>query len=153
MLSRKNVLALFTTLLMPVLLFAQVTTSSITGTVTSATGEGLEGATVVATHTPSGTTYTTASKRGGNFNIPAARIGGPYTVVITYVGFSAVTNNDIYLELGVPYGLNVQMGAAGKNIGTVTVSANANRRRGVEKKGAATLVGQRQSSTLPTISR
>jgi hypothetical protein len=153
MLSRKIYLILFTAFIIPVLTMAQVTTSSITGTVTTTTGEGLEGATVVATHTPSGTVYSTASKKGGSFTLPAVRIGGPYSVVVSYVGYGVETANDIFLSLGVPYSLNVVMGAAGKNIGTVTVSANATRRRGIDKTGAATVVGQRQITTLPTISR
>src|SRR5689334_13199056 len=48
---------------------AQVTTSSISGTVKSATGEALAGATVKAVHTPTGTNYTTVSSRDGIFNI------------------------------------------------------------------------------------
>ena len=71
------VLAIF---ILPAVISAQVTTSSITGTVTSGTGEPLEGATIVAIHTPTGSRYTTTSQKSGQFNFPNITPGGPYTV-------------------------------------------------------------------------
>lgn len=48
---------------------SQVTTSSITGTISDSTGFPLEGATIIATHEPSGTVYTTISGKSGFFNV------------------------------------------------------------------------------------
>ncbi|MBK9568744.1 MAG: carboxypeptidase regulatory-like domain-containing protein [Chitinophagaceae bacterium] len=50
-------------------LFAQVTTSAINGNVKSATNEALVGASIVATHLPSGTKYATTTRAGGQFSI------------------------------------------------------------------------------------
>lgn len=130
---------------------SQVTTSSITGSVQSSTGENLEGATVTAVHTPSGTQYQTLAKTGGTFILPNLRIGGPYTVTVNYVGFKVQTFEGINLVLGEPYNLKVVMGEDIQEIEAVVVSG---RRSGaVAKTGAATNIGQQQITTLPTISR
>lgn len=56
----------------PLGLFAQgVTTAGMTGTIKDKTGELIPGANVVATHVPSGTTYGSASRADGLFNIDA----------------------------------------------------------------------------------
>jgi hypothetical protein len=67
---------------------AQITTSEITGhVIDSVTKEPLTGASIVATHTPSGTRYTGITSKSGQFTIHDMRVGGPYMVVITFVGF------------------------------------------------------------------
>ena len=56
-----------------------VTTAAITGTVTDSAGARLDGARVVATHAPSGTTYTavTRADAAGAAGGPARRTQGP----------------------------------------------------------------------------
>jgi len=132
---------------------AQVTTSSVTGTVKTQKGELLEGATIVATHLPSGTVYTTTAKKGGTVNLPAMRIGGPYQIKITYVGYDAETINDVYLALGEPYNFTSSLKDEASTIAAVTVTAASRRRVLSDKTGMSTVIGQRQITTAPTISR
>src|SRR6476469_4648420 len=80
--------------------FSQVTTSTITGTVKDNKGQGLTGATVTAVHTPSGTTYSTIAGKDGVFTLPNIRIGGPYSVKITFTGLEPYTLEGFNLELG-----------------------------------------------------
>jgi hypothetical protein len=106
----KRILPFFIALLsLPVLLNAQITTSSLTGTVRSVEGEDLQGATITATHQPTGTRYTTVSRTGGTFNIPSMRSGGPYIVQVTFVGYAADTHDNINLQLGEPFILNSEL--------------------------------------------
>ncbi len=56
--------------------------SQILGTVTDGKA-GLAGATVVALHTPTGTKYSTTTRKDGRFNLPGLRIGGPYIVSVS----------------------------------------------------------------------
>lgn len=131
---------------------AQVTSSSITGTVLDSAGNYLEGATVTATHQPSGTVYTTLSRKGGSFVIPSARIGGPYSVKIEFVGYKPYEVDGINLILGEPYSINAVMGQDFKSLASVVISVQR-RRSAVDKTGASTNVGQRLITSLPTISR
>jgi len=85
----KNLMALFLLVLSSGLAMSQgVTTSGITGTVTEANGQPLPGANVVATHLPSGTRYGAVSNVEGKYSIPGMRIGGPYRLSVSFIGFS-----------------------------------------------------------------
>ena len=81
--------------------FAQgVTTGSLGGNVVDQKGEGLPGATVLAVHTPSGTQYGTSTRADGRYIIPNMRVGGPYKVTISFIGYQTQEFNDIYVSLG-----------------------------------------------------
>ncbi|HEX9365620.1 MAG TPA: carboxypeptidase-like regulatory domain-containing protein, partial [Vicinamibacterales bacterium] len=56
-----------------------VTTGSIGGIVTDGT-KPVAGASVIAIHEPSGTSYEATTRADGRFSIPNMRVGGPYTV-------------------------------------------------------------------------
>ncbi|MDF2380476.1 TonB-dependent receptor [Nostoc ellipsosporum NOK] len=133
-------------------LFAQVTTSSITGTVKSSNGEALTGATITAIHTPSGTTYATIAKKDGVFNLVGLRIGGPYKVTVAFTGQQPQTFENVTLLLGESYNINAVLGTDEKELTGVVVTGRG-RRAATEKKGLSTVVNNRQLTTLPTISR
>ena len=78
---------------------AQITTSGISGKVTSE-GEDVIGATVTATHQPSGTVYYAVTNVDGRYTIQGMRPGGPYKVEITYVGHEAKTFDNVSLSFG-----------------------------------------------------
>ena len=131
---------------------AQVTTSSMNGTVKDNNGQPLAGATVIAVHLPSGTKYSTLSSKEGVFNLQGLRIGGPYQVKIDYVGLKSATFDGVNLLLGEPYNINAQLSISEQVLENVVVSSKS-RKTSADKFGASTIVGNRQISTLPTISR
>lgn len=88
MLSKRLLQFVIAVLLMPALSLAQNTTSSMSGTVKTTTGEELVGATVTATHEPTGTVYRVQSRTGGRFNINNMNPGGPYSVEVSFVNFA-----------------------------------------------------------------
>ncbi|MDB5232839.1 MAG: hypothetical protein JWN76_3644 [Chitinophagaceae bacterium] len=133
-------------------LHAQVTNSSIVGTVKDNAGKGIEGATVTAVHGPSGSRYVTLSKKDGSFTLPNARIGGPYTITVTYVGYATQTVDNVNLALGEPYSANVTLSGSANALKEVIVSTTSSRNRNV-KTGAVTNITSRMLTTLPTISR
>lgn len=132
---------------------AQVTTSSITGVVKTADGQPIEGASLVAVHTPSGTQYSSLAKKGGVFTLPGLRTGGPYTLKISFTGLKAETVNDIYLLLGEPYVINPTLIDESKVLSEVVVNALKKKSSGDKSGGASTVINQRMLNTMPTISR
>jgi hypothetical protein len=148
----KRISLMLTVLLIAVTSMAQVTSSSITGTAKTGAGKELEGATVTATHIPSGTVYTAVSKKSGSFNLSGLRVGGPYTIKVEYVGLKPEVIQDVTLSLGDAYNINAVLSDATQSLTEVVVLAQRGR-TAVEKSGANTVVGIRQLTTLPTISR
>lgn len=132
---------------------AQVTSSSMTGFVKDETNKGLPGATIRAVHQPSGTIYGAATQNDGGFNINNMRVGGPYKVEISYIGYETRTYDNIYLTLGEPYQLNAQITQGGKQLKEVSVVAGRNPILNNQRTGASTNISTAQLNTLPTVSR
>lgn len=130
---------------------AQVTTSGISGKV-SASRESIIGATVVATHTPSGTTYGTITNNDGRFNLQGMRVGGPYKVEVSYIGYGQNTTSDIVLKLGETHIHNVVLTEETVNLSEVVV-AGMRTKFTSEKTGASTNISNEELSSMPTIYR
>lgn len=131
--------------------FAQVTTSTITGLVTDSNGEGLIGATVVATHVPSGTRYGTATNALGRFTLPAVRVGGPFTVTINYTGFEPETRENVYTSLGTAANVDFTLRESGTALGEVVISASRSDIFSSERTGAATTFSSNVLRTAPAV--
>ncbi|QNE41144.1 TonB-dependent receptor [Hymenobacter sp. NBH84] len=132
---------------------AQVTTSSLTGLIRDSGGEASIGATVQATHVPSGTKYGVATNAEGRYTIQNMRVGGPYTVTVSYIGYKEQTFNDISLTLGQPYVLNATLTTEGTELQGVTVTANPGSILNADKTGAITNIDRTALQRLPSISR
>ncbi|MGC4234313.1 MAG: TonB-dependent receptor [Niabella sp.] len=132
---------------------AQVTTSSITGKVTDVSGAPLGGATVTATHTPTGTVYKGTTNDNGNINLGNVRVGGPYKIEITYVGYTPDIQQDVYLELGQPYLLQAKLASGGQALEEVVVVGRTDALLKRNRIGTATTVGRTQIENLPSITR
>lgn len=134
--------------------FAQVTTSSLTGLIKDDKGEASIGATVQATHVPSGTKYGVATNGEGRFNIQNMRIGGPYTVTISYIGSRTETRDNIVLQLGQPYVLNATLVAEGSQLKEVAITGtNPRSILNSDKTGSITVIDRNSLQRLPSISR
>lgn len=144
-------LLLTVTLLCSTVMLAQVTTSSMSGRVKDANG-ALVGATIVATHTPSGSVYKSITNSDGNFNLPGMRVGGPYSVEVTYVGYGKNKTNDIMIGLGSAYIYNVVLGEENVSLNQVVVKGRKSK-FSAEKTGATTNISNKQMNEIPTINR
>ena len=128
---------------------AQVTTSAISGKVTSDKNEELIGVTVVATNLPTGTKRGTGTEPDGRYSIPNLAPGGPYQVQISYVGYKTQTIEGVYLTLGNTTRIDVALAAESQQLNEVVVVGNTQ----ATKTGAGTNVGTAAIQQLPTISR
>lgn len=142
-------------LLLPAMVLAQETTADISGTVFLVDGKtGLSSATVVALHTPTGTKYTTTTRADGRFNFPNLRIGGPYTVMVTYVGYKEEKQESINLLLGQEFKMNFTLLPEHKLLDSVVVaSKQQNKAFSPSRMGMQEIINRSQIERLPTIAR
>ncbi len=134
-------------------MMAQITTSALSGRVTMVgSDETIIGATVQAVHEPSGTRYTAVSNIDGLFNIQGMRSGGPYKVIVSYIGFQTKSIGGVYLQLGETYNLEVWLNENANELAEVLVTGRASK-FAVEKTGASTNITNAQITNLPTVTR
>lgn len=134
--------------------FAQgVTTSSLSGYVVDEGGAPLPGATVIAVHTPSGTKYGVATLADGRFVIPGMRIGGPYRVTATFIGYNEQIRDNIFLNLGTTANVDFKMSEAGTELAEIIIQGQKNDIFSSERTGAATNIGRSDINNMPTLSR
>ena len=132
---------------------AQVTTSTMSGLVKDDSGLTLPGANILATHVPTGSVYGSMTNIDGRFRINNMRIGGPYTVAISYVGFETETLENINLDLGETFNIEVTLLISSNALDEVTITVSDNPTFSSQRTGAATQVTSRDLKRLPTISR
>ena len=154
----KQLKRLFTMLIflfISVLMFGQgATTSSLSGNITDSKGDPMPGASIVAIHVPSGTQYVTVTDNGGNYRIQNMRVGGPYKVTVSFIGFSPSTYTEIYLKLGETYLQNGKLNESTTTLSEVVVTAGIrNSILSSERSGTQTNVSSRELATLPSVNR
>lgn len=131
----------------------QETTSQMLGSVTQ-NGAGLAGATVTALHVPTGTKYTTTTRKDGRYNLDGLRVGGPYILTVSYVGFKTQTIENIFLTLGQDYTGDFAMISEAKELQAATVSAGRqNKIFNNAHTGEQEIISRAQMEQLPTLSR
>lgn len=129
-----------------------ITTSAMNGVVTDQKGDPLPGATVVAVHKPTGTEYGIVTNENGKFYFPNVRVGGPYTLSVTFVGFRTYTEPDFVLALGENRNLSIKLIDESTTLSEVVVTAD-NDIINAGRTGAATNISTQTIERNPSISR
>jgi len=132
---------------------AQVTTSKINGVITDNTGEPMIGANIVALHTPTGTISGTTVQLNGRYTLSNLRIGGPYTITISFVGYKSKKVTNVFLTLGETTNIDGVLSEDSNTLEEVVISSKRSTVFNNDRTGAQTSVGSRELKTLPTISR
>ncbi len=139
-------------LMFPAAVYAQEVSSSIGGTVQSATGEAVSGATVVITHTPTGTRATTTTDDSGQFEANGLRVGGPYTVAIEAADFQGQTIEGISVVAGATFALTAQLEPASAGA-AIVVTASRLKRSGLLQTGSETSATAADIALITSASR
>lgn len=82
------------------------------------------------------------------------RVGGPYTIKISFVGFQDATRNNVQLIVGQDYHFDTKLGAATTELGSVEITAtNPTSVLNGDRTGPVTNISTEQIQQLPTINR
>ncbi|MCC9169115.1 TonB-dependent receptor [Pontibacter harenae] len=129
------------------------TTAAISGVVKDRSGLELPGATVIAVHQPTNTQYVTVTNTEGRFTIQNMRVGGPYTVRTSFVGYQEQRVENVVLNLGQTARVDFNVSESNQQLGEVQVVGQRDDVFNKDRTGAATNVSREQIENLPTLSR
>lgn len=107
----------FVGLLVSVSLLAQVSTSTISGSVQDATGAAVAGAKVVAKNEATGVPYETKTTSAGDYSLSALP-PGTYSITVTHEGFKTFTSVHNTLTVGTPLVVDakLQLGSVAETV-------------------------------------
>lgn len=149
----KKLLLTTLVLFVSIFTFGQVTTGSMTGYVKDDKGEGLIGATVKAVHVPSGTIYGTTTQEGGRYNIPNMRVGGPYTITVSFISFQEQKEENVSLPLGQTFKIDFKLQSSSTALKELVVTGKQSTTFNSSRTGAATYISREQLQNLPSLNR
>lgn len=149
-----RVLPLLAFLALPSIVQAQgVTTSAMNGFVMDESNNPVAEARVEATHVPTGTRYTAVVRSSGAYTIPNMRVGGPYRITVSFVGFQPKTQDNVSLNLGQNYRLDFTLVRQVVQLEELTIQGERDQVLNAGRTGAATFVTPEQVAVLPSIKR
>ncbi len=130
-----------------------LTTSAIHGMITDQNGDPLPAATIIAVHNPTGTQYGITSRSNGLYNLLGLKVGGPYSITVSYVGYAVNKKEGIQLELGQDLELNFSLSEKAVELSEATVYGQKNTIISSARTGASQNISTKEIETIPTISR
>ncbi|MGI8788088.1 MAG: TonB-dependent receptor [Pyrinomonadaceae bacterium] len=129
--------------------FAQLSTVTLTGTVSGPDGV-LPGASVAVKDNKTGKEITVTSGNDGQFKVPSLEVGA-YTVTVTAAGFKTFNAQEVRLEVGKDYDLPVPLQVGGvSEIVTVTAGTDIVNTTDAQQNG---IISNRQLEQLPLLTR
>ena len=133
--------------------FSQITTSNVSGIVKDATNNPLGGITIVLIHQPSGTKYSTTSNKVGAYDFLNVRIGGPYKLTVTGVGFKTFEQYDVYAPLGSTINVDAKLEVVSTTMENIIIRGQVNSLINSKSNGAKVTIGREALNLTPTIGR
>jgi len=131
---------------------AQTTQASISGTISDNQNAELAGATVQVKNESTGFTTATSTNAKGEYAFKELPLGGPYTVIVSYVGFGEQKRTGYLLHQGDAIKVKIEMMEAGQTLEVVQVVASGMKNK-IENIGASTAISARDITRLPVNGR
>ncbi len=135
-----------------------VTTGSISGTVFSKAQNdkkrtALAGARIIAVHEPTGTKYGAIVRSSGRYTIKGMRVGSPYSVKVSYIGYNSAEQKNIQVQLGEETDISFELSEKDTKTEEVIVSAQRSNELDISKTGSGSVISNEQITAAPTINR
>ena len=134
------------------LLAQGITTGAISGKVVGTKGEEIAGANIVAVHVASNTTYGTSSRENGRFVIPNVRVGGPYTVTVSIIGYRKATREHVFTIVSQTTEVDFTVVEEAVQASEMIITGERQSVLNPSRTGAATNIDKVTFGLLPTIS-
>ncbi len=134
-----------------------ITSTAINGTVKDQAGVLVEGASIKAIHGPTGTVFNAATRPNGRYNLRGMRVGGPYSLIISAVGYRSETRSGIYLALRQDQNYDFTLALDSAEVISLeayeVVADQYNLTFSADNFGANTNVSSADLQSLPTVTR
>ena len=128
-----------------------VTSGQLSGKITDQNNQPIDGAVIQAIHIPSGTSYSTFTDPNGIYNISNMRVGNPYRIVFSMIGYGSQQYDNVDIRLGENRKMSASLIEKVTELSTVEVvgvSGNVG-----ETSGAGTQVTSENIANMPTLNR
>ncbi len=100
-----------------------------------------------------GTTYGTVTVADGRYTIPGMRVGRPYTVKISFVGYKEQVFENLTLNSVLLRTLDVKLVEEGTQLEEIVITSDRNDIFSADRTGAASSYGRGLINSVPTIGR
>ncbi|MEO7369075.1 MAG: carboxypeptidase-like regulatory domain-containing protein, partial [Gemmatimonadaceae bacterium] len=130
-----------------------ITTGSVTGFVTDASGTPVADAQITITNQATGFASRTISREGGRFNLPGLEVGGPYTLDARRIGFAPVTRTGIQIQLSQTNRIDVKLEAQATQLQELEIRSTTGEIISPSSTGTKTTVSQQALERAPTTTR
>lgn len=135
-------------------MFAQgVTTAALNGTVVDNAGQPLPGVNIVALHTSTGTKSGTITGPDGHYSLQNVKVGGPYTITASLLGYKGQPKENINIGLGQNLTFDFKLTEEALEGQEVVIVGERNSIMSSGRTGMASNVSVEQISALPSINR
>ncbi len=130
-----------------------VTTSAVTGMVTSDAGTPLAGARVSVTDSRTGVTRRVSTNDVGRFYVAHLQPGGPYTIQVRILGYRPQLRAGVRLNLGGTETVGFQLEQAAIELEAIVVTAETDPVFSASRTGTSSTITQDEVSSFPTLGR